>query len=66
MTIGVGLFGTIAAFLANVFIKPPDDNEYVAEIKTLRAEQSRSYDELESEIEGLKSPLGKAVKNFRS
>ena len=32
MTIGVGLFGTIAAFLANVFIKPSDDTEAAPEM----------------------------------
>lgn len=31
MTVGVGLFGTITAFLANVFIKPEDDEPVEAE-----------------------------------
>ena len=65
-------FGVVTDFLANKFVSgpdakaknpqsPPSPNDLdaiLAEIKTLRAEQSRSYDELESKIEGLKSLLG--------
>lgn len=35
MTVGVGLFGTITAFLANAFIKPEDDEPVEAEGPTI-------------------------------
>jgi voltage-gated potassium channel len=51
MTVGVGLFGTITAFLANAFIGPDDDGEQVRE--DLVAEIAK----LSSQITEMKSIL---------
>ncbi len=72
MTLGVGLFGTITAFLANIFIAPADDGaeaaggtddeaaglaEQMAEMKRLLAIHEKANQELQIKIESLKAVL---------
>jgi hypothetical protein len=65
MTVGVGLFGTITAFLANVFVKPADDEaegpavdpaEMLAridEMKSMLQSVEETNADLKAKIEGL-------------
>lgn len=75
MTIGVGLFGTITAFLANAFIEPGDEkeedkpelpaagyaslSEQIGEIKTLLLEYEKGNSDLQAKIEGFEEALQK-------
>ena len=73
MTVGVGLFGTITAFLANAFIKPQDKeddadisaaglsglSQQMEEIKTMLVAYEKKSDDLQVKIEGLEEILQK-------
>jgi voltage-gated potassium channel Kch len=74
MTVGVGLFGTITAFLANVFIRPEEDEPVEAEgssidsadlmaqmneIKNMLLTYEETNTELKAKIEGLELILEK-------
>jgi hypothetical protein len=72
MTVGVGLFGTITAFLANIFIAPGEDEEnepqltaagfdglaaQIEEMKAMLQAYERSSGELSAKIEKLETVL---------
>jgi voltage-gated potassium channel len=70
MTIGVGLFGTITAFLANAFIEPDDDeddqqmstafrdlSEQMGEIKSMLLAYEQSNSDLQTKIDRLEEIL---------
>jgi len=70
MTVGVGLFGTITAFLANAFIEPSDEPEVAAagvssvpgqmdEIKGMLLDYDQKFNDLQAQIEGLEETLQK-------
>jgi hypothetical protein len=71
MTVGVGLFGTITAFLANVFIKPEDDEPAtptfdpidligrMEEIKSMLLTYEETNSALKAKIESLERILEK-------
>ena len=73
MTVGVGLFGTITAFLANAFIEPSeeeDEEEMAAagvsslpgqmdEIKGMLRDSDKKFNDLQAQIEGLEEILQK-------
>jgi voltage-gated potassium channel len=73
MTIGVGLFGTITAFLANVFIDPGDDEEsspgtiddltglvgQIEEMKSMLQEYQQTNSDLKAKIDSLELILKK-------
>lgn len=75
MTVGVGLFGTITAFLANVFIEPDGEEEkpelattgvedlsnQVGEIKSMLLAYKKQNSDLQAKIEGLE----KSMQNYR-
>lgn len=76
MTIGVGLFGTITAFLANAFIAPSDEKddqdlpaadlaglaEQLGEIKTILVNYEMANNDLQVKIDGLEE----AIRKFQS
>jgi voltage-gated potassium channel Kch len=77
MTVGVGLFGTITAFLANVFIKPDDDEPVettgpsidpadlmlrMEEIKSMLLTYEKTNSDLKAKIESLEVILEKQGK----
>lgn len=71
MTVGVGLFGTITAFLANAFIEPDDEedepdlaaaglnnlSEQMEEIKAMLLDNEKANNDLQAKIEGLEALL---------
>jgi len=73
MTVGVGLFGTITAFLANAFIEPDDEDDepeataaglsglsqQMEEIKAMLLAYEKKSDDLQVKIEGLEEILQK-------
>jgi voltage-gated potassium channel len=74
MTIGVGLFGTITAFLANIFIAPDDSEEaqpgmtsedltelagQIADLKTMLQGYQQTNSDLKAKIESLELILAK-------
>ena len=73
MTIGVGLFGTITAFLANVFIEPDDDEDaklettegiaglagQIKEMKSMLQEYQKTNNDLKTKLESLELILEK-------
>jgi hypothetical protein len=73
MTIGVGLFGTITAFLANVFMGPGDDEEakkgtadglaglagQIEELKSMLQEYQKTNSDLKAKVESLELILKK-------
>jgi voltage-gated potassium channel len=61
IVVGVGIFGTLTGYLANVFLKPPQKEEPSAtsdvetklrELKELSARQQSTIDELEALVQG--------------
>lgn len=73
MTVGVGLFGTITAFLANAFIEPQDEeddaeitadgftglSQQMEEIKTMLLDYEKTISDLQNKVEGLEEILRK-------
>ena len=73
MTVGVGLFGTITAFLANAFIEPDDEDDepeataaglsglsqQMEEIKAILLDHEKQNNDLQAKINGLEETLQK-------
>ena len=76
MTIGVGLFGTITAFLANAFIAPSEDedaqdlpaadlvslSEQMQEIKAILVSYDKANNDLQAKVDG----LADTIQNFQT
>jgi voltage-gated potassium channel len=76
MTVGVGLFGTITAFLANAFIAPSEDeddkelpaadlvslSEQMMEIKAILVSYEKANANLQAKVDG----LAESIQNFKA
>jgi len=56
LTIGVGLFGTFTAFIANLFLAPRKRDGSAAELRSLLEEQERITEHLRGKLDKLERP----------